>query len=217
MCGALVEDSKRASLQASVRALSRNLYPTLADKEIHWRDLDWERKEFIAVECSKLDFSWSAVAAYKPALKSRLNPPLLYNYCTRLLLERLCLEASRRNGLLIPVFSNRSRTNYKDLQKYVTSQVDAFGTAATCLKPIRTQQPNKERLLQLVDVCAGSLHNALEVNNFGNLQERFFRAMEPRLVRYKGKVWGCGLKMHPKEVGTDYGPATAWIDNIRGR
>jgi len=124
---------------------------------------------------------------------------------------------SRRKGLLIPVFSNRSRTDYKDLQKYVASQVSAFGTAATCLKPIRTQQPNKERLLQLADVCAGSLHNALEVNSFGKIQTTFFKATAPRLVRRMGKVWGRGLKMHPDQPGTNYGPATVWIDKVRDR
>jgi hypothetical protein len=46
MCGVLVLDVERAAVQRSVRALSRKLHPTVADKEIHWRNLDWEKKQY---------------------------------------------------------------------------------------------------------------------------------------------------------------------------
>jgi hypothetical protein len=218
MSGALVQDTSRSSLQRSIRALSKELHHTAADKEIHWRDLDWERKQHTTEECAKLEFEWIGVAAYKPALPQLLATPLLYNYCTRLLLERLCITVSNRRGQLIPVFSNRARTNYQTLQHYVRHQVFAYGTATECLKPIRTQQPNKERLLQLADVCAGALHAALEVNAYGKLHTLFFKTLAPRLIRnWKGQVWGCGFKIHPKEAGTNYGAPTVWIDKVRGR
>lgn len=218
MSGALVLDADRANLQRSIRALANELHTTVPDKEIHWRNLDWERKQHTADECAKLDFTWVGVAAYKPALPNRLAPPLLYNYCTRLLLERLCITTSSRGDQLIPVFSNRARTNYGTLQQYVSSHVFAYGTATECLKPIRTQQPNKERSLQLADVCAGALHASLEVNPYGKLHTAFLRTLAPRFVRnWKGQVWGCGFKIHPKEAGTNYGPPTVWIDKVRGR
>ena len=104
MTGVLVRDVNRATLQHSIRALSNGMHPLVADKEIHWRFLDWERKQHATEECAKLDFKWVGVAAYKPALPQRLNPPLLYNYCTRLLLERLCITTSNLGGQLVPVF-----------------------------------------------------------------------------------------------------------------
>jgi hypothetical protein len=217
MCGAIVLDTDRAAFQAHVRALSRVLYPAVADQEVHWRKLDWEKKQHAAETCAALDFTWIAVVAYKPALPKKYATPYLYNWCTRLLLERLCLDADARACSLIPVFSSRSRTNYTKLQQYVTAEMTAFGKAAV-MKPIRTQQPNKERLLQLVDVCAGSLHNALEVNSFGKLQPAFFKATAPRMARSRsGKVWASGLKFFPDAKGTDFGLATAWIDKARKR
>lgn len=218
MCGALVLDTDRSSIQTAVRALSKRLHPGIVDREIHWRNLSYEKKEHAAEECAKLPFVWTAVVAYKPALKNALKPPLLYNYCTKYLLERLCIYADKRGGTVVPVFSNRSRTNYVDLQRYVSNQVIAFG-AGTCLRPIRTQQPNKERLLQLIDVCAGTLQNALEVNSYGRLHVDFFRTAFPRLDRHTRtqKVWGTGLKFLPDNTGTNYGPATAWIDTVRSK
>lgn len=217
MCGAIVLDSNRSAFQAHVRALSRMLYPTVADKEIHWRTLDWEKKQYAAEKCAHLDFTWIAVVAYKPALPKKYATPYLYNWCTRLLLERLCLDADARGCSLIPVFSSRSRTNYRTLQQYVSTEMTAFGTAYV-MKPIRTQQPNKERLLQLVDVCAGSLHNALEVNAFGKLQPAFFKVTAPKIARSRlGKVWGSGLKLWPDAKGTQFGPATGWIDKARAQ
>jgi hypothetical protein len=216
ICAAIVEDTKRSTTQAAVRALSTRLYPGVVDKEIHWRTMDWERKQVTAEECAQLDFSWLAVVAYKPALTKPILPPLLYNYCTRYALERLCLEANAHGCDLIPVFSNRSRTNYGALQQYVNTQVTAFGAGAR-LKPIRTQQPHKERLLQLVDVCAGTLHNALEVNSFGKLQPAFLASTWPKLRRVNGKVWGTGLKFLPDAKGTNFGTPTPWIDKARAK
>jgi hypothetical protein len=126
------------------------------------------------------------------------------------------MYADKRGAEVVPVFSNRSRTNYVDLQRYVNAQVVAFG-AGHRLRPIRTQQPNKERLLQLVDVCAGTLQNALEVNSYGKLHVDFFRTTFPRLDRppKTKKVWGNGLKFLPDDAATNYGPATDWIKAVR--
>jgi Protein of unknown function (DUF3800) len=215
MCAALVEDTLRSTNQVAVRALSRQLFPKAVDKEIHWRDLDWERKEAAAEACAELDFMWVAVVAYKPLVAKAYPPPYLYNWCTRLLLERLCLEANSRGASLVPVFSNRSRTNYPDLQRYVSAEVTAFGAAANCLKPIRVRHNSKERLLQLTDMCAGTLHNALEVNNYGKLQTHFLKATAPRLRRVNGKAWKVGLKFYPDTAGLNFGPPTRWIDAVR--
>ncbi|MDP9024802.1 MAG: DUF3800 domain-containing protein [Candidatus Eremiobacteraeota bacterium] len=219
MCGVLVKDTDRSAYQRHIRALSNALFPASAtpDKEIHWRDLDWERKQHAIEVCCQLDFTWVGVVAYKPAMTKRLSPPYLYNWCTRLLLERLIFEASASGCDLVPVFSNRARTDYVHLQRYVSSQVHAFGKAAGCLKPIRTQQSNKERLLQLVDVCAGSLHNALEVNNYGKLQSVFLGFTAKKFARHASTnmIWGSGLKFIPDDVGTNFGPPTKWIDAAR--
>lgn len=216
MCAALVEESKRAAIQQAIRALAHRLYPGKKDPVLHWRDMTWERKEQAAKTVSSLDFRWLAIVAYKPALRQALPPPKMYNFCTRMLLERLCLEVDGCGGALKSVFSNRSRTDYVDLQAYVSRTVVTFGDAAKCMKPIQTEQHPKERLLQLADMCAGALENALEVNTFGNLQTTFLKHAGKRIRRSRsGKIWGYGFKIYPKEKGTNYGPPTYWIDELR--
>lgn len=218
MCAALVEDSQRKGIQQAVRALAHRLYPGVKDPVLHWRDMTWERKQEAAKTVSGFNFRWLTIVAYKPKLEQPLRAPKLYNFCTRMLLERLCLEVDSCGGDLKPVFSSRSRTDYNKLQAYVSRTVVAFGDAAKCIKPIATDQHTKERLLQLADICAGAVDNALEVNTFGNLQTQFLKHTGKRIRRSKsGKIWGYGFKIYPKEKGTDYGPPTRWIDELRKR
>jgi hypothetical protein len=217
LTAAIVEDTKRSATQKIIREMANRLYPTVADKVLHWRDLNWERKEQAAKIVSGLDFCWLTIVAYKPGLKQALPPPRMYNFCTRMLLERLCYHVDDLGGELKPVFSSRSRTDYVKLQDYVSREVRVYGKEK-CLLPLQTDQHTNERLLQLADICAGTVENALEVNPYGNLQTIFLRHTGKRLRRGPGgKVWGYGFKIYPKEDGTNYGPPTRWIEAVRKR
>lgn len=53
-------------------------------------------------------------------------------------------------------------------------------------------------MLQVADVCAGALNNALEPNKYGQIEDSYVLTLGPKLRREGMKLWGYGLKVFPR-------------------
>jgi hypothetical protein len=214
ICAVLIRSEDLETIRTVLDDVAARVHAQKPTKELHWRHLDYEAKRFTVAECAMLPFKIIATVACKPHVDKRLAPPLLYNYMTRLFLERACIEAKYQGRLLHPVFSNRSRTNYRDLERYVRS-VLTEDKKVEQLGKIGSNQPGRDRLLQLADICAGAVENALERNRYNAIQAEHGVALLPRFRRIGGTIRGHGLKFYPEPdhvTAYDVSSVISWLD-----
>jgi hypothetical protein len=65
------------------------------------------------------------------------------------------------------------------------------------IQGVRAEAKANSKMLQIVDVCAGALNNALEPNRYGEVDDSYLKVLAPKLRRYNGQLWGYGLKLFP--------------------
>lgn len=208
----LLEDADRPAAQVEMRAIAAAIWPKQPLTEIHWRKLTPALKSFTANALVPLRFTIIAAVAHKPSLPAALSTPFLYNYMVKLVLERACLEANACNCTLLPTFSSRSRTKYADLEQYINTHAHGYG-ALHRLEKFRMDQPNRERLLQLADICCGALDNALEVDKAGKIELKNLAALWPKMRKRANRIRNVGLKLYPDSMPA-CGPASAWLSVV---
>lgn len=139
------------------------------------------------------------------------EPPFrLYRYATRLLVERvswLCRDTRKDNegdGSCELIFSNRSAMSYEDLRNYLTHLKDKPGTDAridwTAIHPQKVRPVNHDQLagLQMADAVASSLFFAVNLTQYSEVEDRYFRMLRPTIYRHpKTGELGYGLKFWP--------------------
>jgi hypothetical protein len=54
--------------------------------------------------------------------------------------------------------------------------------------------------LQISDACASALFNAFEINKYGFKESRYLENLSPLLYRFRGNLFGYGIKIFPKEA-----------------
>jgi len=212
LTAALIFDSVRTDAQNLMRKMAAAITPKHPLAEIHWRKLSPAEKSYAANELLALDFCFITAIAHKPSLPQSLQAPYLYNRMVRIVLERACMHASIFGRDLVPTFSWRSRTNYVELEQYISSNMDAYGSSS-CLRRFRTEQPKKERLLQLADICCGAVENALEHDRFGDINTTSLKILWPKVRRHGKKIKNFGIKTFPDDIGP-CGKAKLWLDRL---
>jgi hypothetical protein len=81
---------------------------------------------------------------------------------------------------------------------------------------VTAQAKINKKMLQLADACAGALNNALEPNQFGDVEDSYIKALAPKLYRPEGKLWGYGLKLFPGDVADCVGRVStySWMNDL---
>ena len=173
---------------------------------LHWKKIKkHEHKRYISRELGKGEFTFSAVAVDKThdliTKASRLKrKSYLYFYAARFLLERISWYVrDNGGGKANLIFEYRSSMSYEALKDYFDllrgwtpptqiawDYVDVDG--------LRIAPKRKWRLLQACDALCGTLHNALEWNDFHQIEEDYVLAIKDRFYRRGRNLTSYGLK-----------------------
>lgn len=146
----------------------------------------------------------------------------LYNYTMRLLFERLSKMATTSGRQLNVTFENRASLSIPDVVAYLRrleTHPGPYGPPTIppgTLASVTAKNKGTSKMLQLADVCAGALNNALEPDPYGNIDESYLLAVAPKLRRVTGQLWGYGLKLFPQGMPQVVArtPAYGWMQQL---
>ncbi|MEM5777678.1 MAG: DUF3800 domain-containing protein [Candidatus Aenigmatarchaeota archaeon] len=190
-------------------------------KPLHWKEIrnkHVSKKRYIIDRISKEDFVYTNVIMNTYDMNNeKLQGKLLYYYSCRYLLERISWYISDNNGTVDIVISNRSSISYPELHKYLnTLSYDRYCQIKwPVLKDFKIFESIQRKMLQFADVCAGSLSEALEKDDYGYYDERFVITLKDKLYRRKGNLLSYGLKIFPNEFINKYLNEYEWINKIK--
>jgi len=187
-------------------------------KELHFRDLKHEQRVPYVKQIAAAQAKTISVLIHKPSLrdpeKFQSEKFLLYRYASRYLLERvswLCRDKhnpSEGSGQADIIFSNRSIMSYEDLKDYlqmlrIKANSDPMDVRIdwNVVNPERVSAVNHSKLagLQIADAVASSFFYAVNLNRYGEVEDKYARLLLPRCYRHKGFALGYGLKFWPEE------------------
>ena len=57
-----------------------------------------------------------------------------------------------------------------------------------------------KKLLQVADACSGALYDALDINQYGNVEASYLLGLANKFDRSSGRLWGIGLKLFPRSM-----------------
>ena len=183
-------------------------------KALHFREMKHEHRVPYVRALATAPMRTVSVLIHKPSItepeKFQNEAFRLYRYATRLLVERvswLCRDTRKDNegdGSCELIFSNRSAMSYEDLRKYLRLLKDKPGTDAridwNAIRPQQVRAVNHDQLagLQMADAVASSLFFAVNLTQYSEVEDRYFRMLRPTIYRHaKTGELGYGLKFWP--------------------
>lgn len=219
----VVSYQKRLDVVDWVRDLNEAVRNLNSDA-LHYRNLSEPNRARVCRMLGRKPCRIFAVASHKDSMRRHYNPNLgrandkiFYNWCLRLLLERVTEWCYRRGHKDLDgdctaevIFSHRGGHNYLDLEDYLKKLeaqtltkklvLDAKGIAPGVLSPSRLQVEESERIagLQLADISASAIFNAANSLASKHCLDPA-RALIPRIAKvYRSKrVAGAGVLMLP--------------------
>lgn len=192
---------------AIIPAMKRRLGKDERKYILHWSYLDHKQKRFVAQTLGALDFTLSVVVVDKedPFIEGSSflkTKDVLYRYTARYLIERLSWLARDRGRIAKLTFEYRSNLDYDGMRAYW--QHLRFLIPSTQIhwpaidwKNFRILPKRQNRWLQATDACCGAVYNALERDQFGNVEEVYVMELRERFYRRGGKLFSYGLKFMP--------------------
>lgn len=207
---ALVLDGDRTTVTNAMRAAAAKIFPLQPQNDIHWKGLELERKQAVLDNLKGVPFKWLIAKAHKPTLPKPYPTPYLYNYITRLAIERCDIEARLQGCDLVLVFAHRRNTNYNDLESYIRREVDCRR-----LIGVEIEQAKRLRLLQLADIVCGVVKDATYPNRYGRVDLENLRMIWRRIHRYKNVIWGYGVKAFPETAHPHYVHAANFYNAVK--
>jgi hypothetical protein len=183
-------------------------------KALHFREMKHEHRVPYVRALATAPMRTVSVLIHKPSItepeKFQNEAFRLYRYATRLLVERvswLCRDTRKENegdGSCELIFSNRSAMSYEDLRNYLLHLKDKPGTDAridwNAIRPQQVRAVNHDQLagLQMADAVASSLFFAVNLTQYSEVEDRYFRMLRPTIYRHaKTGELGYGLKFWP--------------------
>lgn len=197
-------DAERTRIVDELRELVGR---TRSHKPLHWRDLrnDHDKKRVAMDLLAQQRFRCCFVAMHKLALgKSAAGlrrRGYLYNYASRLLVERLTWMAEDHSRSVNLYFESRATTSYADLQHYLRSLEDRVGTTIKTgrIGEVRPVEATRKGA-QLADYYVSAAAEALEPTLNGHTEEDYLLRVRHQLYRHpKRSVLGYGFKVLPHE------------------
>lgn len=193
--------------------------------DLHFRDLRHEQRLPYIQRIAAARVRTVSVLVHKPSLHADVYSAkgLLYNYATRLLLERvswLCRDARRDDAHRARlVFSNRSNMSYKELCGYLAllkrqseeRDIRIDWTAVDC-EEVQIYEHSKRMGLQLADAVASAMWYGVNPNTHGFTEPRYAEMLRPTVYRHGDRRLGYGIKVMPAEViRNEPPPGTEWL------
>jgi hypothetical protein len=170
-------------------------------KPLHFRTLKHNARRAAMDVLGAYGFVASIVALWKPpqgAGKSFPQPPYMYNWACRLLVERLTWYADDRGRQVNLFFSNRASTSYAQLQGYMNwiQNDPACEIRPGCIKGFKPVNKTV-KLVQVADFYASASFAALEPDSFGNSEEDYLFRVRHQLYRRNNNLFSYGFKGWP--------------------
>lgn len=179
-------------------------------KPIHFCKLKHEQRTPVARIVGELPVRTVSVLIHKPSIQDPENfqqqAYSLYRYASRLLLERvswLCRDshiAGQGDGKVDLIYSNRSAMSYDDLRDYL-AQLHQNGGQDVRIdwnvvdqRMVRAVNHDQLAGLQLADVVASSIYQAVNPNLYGEVEERYLQLLQGTVYKHRGAHEGYGLK-----------------------
>lgn len=185
-------------------------------KELHFRDLKHEQRVPYVKQIAAAQVKTVSVLIHKPSLrdpeKFQSEKFLLYRYASRYLLERvswLCRDKHNPEeglGRADIIFSNRSIMSYESLTDYLETlkaKSDPLDVRIdwNVIDPRKVSAVDHTKLagLQIADAVASSFFYAVNLNRYGEIEDKYAKFLLPQCYRHKSAVLGYGLKFWPEE------------------
>ena len=186
-------------------------------QQLHFSELKHEQRVAYIREIAVIPIRTISILVYKPCIrepeKFQSEKFLLYRYVTRYLLERvswLCRDhqiAGKGDGTADLIFSNRSIMSYAVLREYLNhlkNNSDSLKVTIDwdIIRPEKVQAVDHSQLagLQVADAVASGFYYAVNINRYGNIEDRYARDLENTLYRHKTRVEGYGVKYWPDDM-----------------
>lgn len=185
-------------------------------KALHFRELKHEQRVPYVRLISEAKVRTVSVLIHKPSIKEperfQSDSYRLYRYASRLLLERvswLCQEHRKErdgDGSAEITFSNRSAMSYDDLRDYLgklreTADAHDIRIDWNVVRPELVKAVNHDQLagLQIADAVASGIYSAVNLNQYGEAEDRYLKLLAPTIYRNKKTALGYGLKFWPED------------------
>jgi len=186
-------------------------------QHLHFSDLKHEQRVPYVRQIAASSVRTVSVLIHKPGItepeKFQSEKFLLYRYATRFLLERvswLCRDnrvTGEGDGTAEVVFSNRSIMSYQSLREYLNllqAKSDPLSVRIdwSVIAPDTVRAVNHDQLagLQVADAVASSFFYAVNLNRYGEAEDKYARLLLPTVYQHKGARLGNGLKFWPEDV-----------------
>ncbi|MCV2876797.1 DUF3800 domain-containing protein [Rhodobacteraceae bacterium XHP0102] len=190
-------------------------------RDLHFNKMKHEQKVAICRLLSAKTFGTVVICSDKIEI-TKLRPMLynqykqkghLYNYLTRLLLERLTsacafkAKLSGKRARLEVTFSRRAGTDYSIMRDYLFLMRDGKEKIRptrsidwSILNPedIKVENHSKRAGLQLADVVTSATYASLEPNLYGDVETRYATVLSRRFIKENGFISNCGVTIVPK-------------------
>ncbi|EMG9297657.1 DUF3800 domain-containing protein [Pseudomonas aeruginosa] len=190
---------------------ARRLIRFADKKPIHFCKLRHEQRTPVSRIVGELPIRTVNILIHKPCI---VEPEIfqqqaysLYRYASRLLLERvswLCRDnhdPRRGNGQVELIYSNRSAMSYEDLRNYIGQLHVAPGAQHVTIDwnvvsedLVRAVNHDQLAGLQLADVVASSVYQAVNPNLYGDVEGSYLVNLRRTIYRHRNRKEGYGLK-----------------------
>lgn len=197
--------------EKNIRQIIKSLKTELNVYEIHFRQLrNYEQKCYVVSVLNTCDFDLIniIVDTSKIALNKtdRNGPPSIvsYNYCCRLLLERVSwlLRDSNRTGDI--VLSSRGTSRDRELIEYIQKLLNYdLNTISNQFNSITSKSASEWDLLQLADVCATSVFHYHETNRYGFITPCYCYRLKDHVYTRSGNSDSYGMKYYASDMKPD--------------
>lgn len=204
----IVNKEKEPEIRKEIKVLKSKLNLN----EIHFRKLrKYEQKCYVTSMLNRCEFDLVNVIVDTSKItlnKTERNgtPSIVsYNYCCRLLLERVSwlLRDTDRTGDI--VLSSRGTSRDGELIEYIGEKLLKydFNEVANRFGKIRAKSAAEWDLLQLADVCATSIFSYHEPNLYGFITPCYSYRLKSHVYMRNGKTDSYGMKYYSSEMKPD--------------
>lgn len=216
--GACIVSEDNNRLIVSWRDEIMSAFKNKNNRDLHFRDLKHDQRVHACATIAKKPIGACIVSSAKKTLLEASERDVfkkkqhLYNYLTRLLLERITDACSKRAAAigeqahLRVLFSRRKGTDYEQMRDYLRFLRDGREK----LQPIRSidwsvldpediaVENHKVRAgLQVADLFTSAVWKALEPNGYGRCEDRYAREIASRLLKSDGNALNYGFTLIP--------------------
>lgn len=204
----IVDKDKEDAIRKKIKSVKSELNLN----EIHFRNLrNYEQKCYAVSNLSDTDFDLINIIVDTTQLTlnktDRNGSPSIvsYNYCCRLLLERVSwfLRDTDRIGDI--VLSSRGTSRDGELIEYINEKLLKydFNEISNRFNTIKAKSASQWDMLQLADVCATSIFNYHEPNRYGFITPCYCYRLKSHVYSRSGNTESYGMKYFDSKMKPD--------------